>query len=92
MGIRERSHPGAADFSLFSLTPMSSLVYGEIDLPPGILHAEVGDAVIRNSRPLTLSLTRNTPMRKLASLFPAFEQPALPVRPARSRSLARPNC
>jgi hypothetical protein len=31
-------------------------------------------------------------MKKFASLFPAFEQPALPVPPARSRSLVRPNC
>jgi hypothetical protein len=67
-------------------------VYRKAALPSGVLHAEVGDAVIRNSRPLLLSLTRNTLMRKLASLFPALEQPALPVPPARSRSLARPNC
>jgi hypothetical protein len=30
--------------------------------------------------------------KRLASLSPAFDCPALPVLPCRSRSLARPNC
>ena len=31
-------------------------------------------------------------MKQCASLFPALDRPALPVLPARSRFLARPNC
>ncbi len=31
-------------------------------------------------------------MKKFASLLPAFDRPALPVPPAQSRSIARPNC
>jgi hypothetical protein len=30
--------------------------------------------------------------KRIASLFPAFECPALPVLPRRSRCLVRPNC
>jgi hypothetical protein len=30
--------------------------------------------------------------KRYVSLFPSSERPALPVLPARSRSLARPNC
>jgi hypothetical protein len=30
--------------------------------------------------------------KRKASLYPSFGRPALPVLPARSRSLARPNC
>jgi hypothetical protein len=30
--------------------------------------------------------------KRIASLFPAFERPALPVLPRRSRCLVRPNC
>jgi hypothetical protein len=31
-------------------------------------------------------------MKKVASLIPGLAYPALPVLPARSRSLVRPNC
>jgi hypothetical protein len=30
--------------------------------------------------------------KRHASLYPAFERPALPVLPRRSRCLVRPNC
>jgi len=30
--------------------------------------------------------------KRMVSLFPAFERPALPVLPRRSRCLVRPNC
>ena len=30
--------------------------------------------------------------KRLVSLVPAFERPALPVLPRRSRCLVRPNC
>jgi len=30
--------------------------------------------------------------KRMVSLVPAFERPALPVLPRRSRCLARPNC
>jgi hypothetical protein len=30
--------------------------------------------------------------KRIASLSPAFEHPALPVLPRRSRCLVRPNC
>jgi hypothetical protein len=30
--------------------------------------------------------------KRPASLYPAFERPALPVLPAQSRALMRPNC
>ena len=30
--------------------------------------------------------------KRMASLFPAFDSPALPVLPRRSRCLVRPNC
>jgi hypothetical protein len=35
---------------------------------------------------------RSLPLKKFASLVPALDRPALPVLPAQSRSLARPNC
>jgi hypothetical protein len=35
---------------------------------------------------------RNPPMKMPVSLLPALDRPALPVLPAKSRSLARPNC
>jgi hypothetical protein len=35
---------------------------------------------------------KDLPMKKPASLFPAFERLALPVLPARARSLVWPNC
>jgi hypothetical protein len=31
-------------------------------------------------------------MKKNASLYPGIDRPALPVLPARSRVLVRPNC
>ena len=30
--------------------------------------------------------------KRIASLIPAFERPALPVLPRRARCLVRPNC
>jgi hypothetical protein len=79
---------------IFPLTPTSTLVYECNDLPSYVVHAGITDAVGQNSCTLMLpqTQTRNTPMRKFVSLCPAREQPALPVLPARSWSLARPNC
>jgi hypothetical protein len=31
-------------------------------------------------------------LKRIASLYPAFDCPALPVLPCRSRCLVRPNC
>jgi len=45
--IKGSAHRGtSARFSLFFLTPVSTLVYAEVALSSGILHAELGDAVI----------------------------------------------
>lgn len=41
---------------------------------------------------LSMLLRKELPMKKLPSLFPALARPALPVLPARSRALVRPNC
>jgi hypothetical protein len=38
------------------------------------------------------NLLRNLLMKKTAGVLPALARPVLPVPPARSRSLVRPNC
>jgi hypothetical protein len=75
---------GRAPDRLDGLTSPAGVTILGICLPACVAHACMGRGYDREGV---------HPLRKrMVSLFPAFERPALPVLPRRSRCLVRPNC
>jgi hypothetical protein len=82
--------PGLARLLLFMATPRLTIdiaYWSNYSLPTSLVTG------LLSLLSATLKQPRSRPIRtKTVSLYPALDRPALPVLPAQSRCLVRPNC